>query len=496
MDQTLDTTAPPAHRSPRQMARQRNGRISAAAWPDATAELAARIDVLDSSDRRQQISGNVQSVDQEVPDTKRRGLTLTSRHIVRNFSIAGWMIRKHLDFVASHNFEPQTGDEGLDRELENLVGWWSRPENCDAGGRHPLCRMVRLAEACRTLDGDLLLMKLASGKVQPIEGDRIKTPGVDGVQLRADGSRISNGVLLGGGDRAQAWAVHRRTQYGGLEFERWVPNRNVIHHGYFERFDQVRGVSPLLGALAPLQDVYENFTYALAKSKAAQLFGIAFYREAEETGDLPTEGEDTDGDGVDDRYDVTLGTRPLILDLDPGDRAEFLENKTPATEFQDFNQAMIGVALKALDIPYSFYDEGYTNFFGSMAAQKLYLKSAREKRRDVQELLRKLTVWRLRLFIEDGDLRLPGGKTLADLRWEWIPDGLPWFRPNEELKADVEAIENHLKTREMVTRERYGTSWRDLAGRLKKENEELVKLGLVASEPDQPPPGVEGTADE
>ena len=35
--------------------------------------------------------------------------------------------------------------------------------------------------------------------------------------------------------------------------------------------------------------------------------------------------------------------------LDPGDKAEFLESKSPSTEFQAFSQVMVSVALKALD---------------------------------------------------------------------------------------------------------------------------------------------------
>jgi capsid protein len=435
------------------------------------------LDLLDSSNRRATISGSVRPMDENIRDTKRRGLTLTTHYVQQNFSIAAWAIRKHLDFVASHNFEPRTGDKGLDRELENLINWWSRPENCHQSGQHHLRRLIRLAEASRLLDGDVFLMKMASGKIQPVEGNRIKSPGTD----QPDPTTVYNGVQVNKWGRPLAYAVHAHARYRGLNFERWIPARNMVPHGFYDRFDQVRGVSPFITALAPLQDVYENFTYALAKSKAAQLFGMAFYRDAEDSGEWPVEGEDTDGDGTDDRYNVELGTRPLILDLDPGDRAEFLENKTPSIEFQDFNQAIIGTALKAIDLPYSFYDEGYTNFFGSMAAQKLYLKSASEKRADVQEMLRKLTVWRLGLFIADGDLRLPSGVAISDLRWDWIPDGLPWFRPKEEIAADIMAIQAGLKTREMVTRERHGTSWREMAERLADEQQHLADLGLATS---------------
>jgi capsid protein len=440
--------------------------------------LSSRLDLLDSANRRTTVSGSVRTMDEGIPGSKRRGLTLTTHYVQQNFAVAAWAIRKHLDFTSSFNFEAQTGDPGLDRELERLMDWYSRPDNCHSSGQHSLHRIIRLAEAGRLLDGDVFLMKLANGKIQPIEGNRIDTPGVNVQDITRT---IHNGVEVNRQGRAVRYAVHGRGNGVGLQFERWIPARNIMQHGFFDRFDQIRGVSPFITALAPLQDVYENFTYALAKSKAAQLFGITFYRDAPESGDWPIDGEDTDGDGTDDRYNVELGTRPLVLDLEPGDKAEFLENKTPATEFQQFNQAIIGMALKSLDIPFSFYDESFTNFFGSMAAQKLYLKAAREKRRDVQELLRKITAWRLGLFIQDGDLTLPSGTTLENIHWEWIADGLPWFRPKEEVGADIMAIQAGLKTREMVTRERHGTSWRELAARLAAEKDYLAELGLPTS---------------
>jgi hypothetical protein len=48
----------------------------------------------------------------------------------------------------------------------------------------------------------------------------------------------------------------------------------------FDRFDQLRGISPLAAAINTLRGTYEGFDYALAKAKVAQMFALAFYREA------------------------------------------------------------------------------------------------------------------------------------------------------------------------------------------------------------------------
>lgn len=441
------------------------------------------VDVLDSANRRKQITGSVKSVDVEINDSRRKSLTLTSRYVQRNFAVGAWAVRKHLDFCSSFNFQARTGDEAFDRRVEELMNWWSRPANCDAAGRHSLHKIIRLMESCRIIDGDAFLLKLTNGKIQAIEGDRVKTPREVTSLPGQDSGNIVNGVEVGRFGELRRIAVHSRGRSSGLEFERWVRAQNVFHHGWFDRFDQVRGVSPILAALNPLQDVYENFDYALAKSKVAQLFGIAFYRDAvDSVGELDAADDEND-DGT-TPYNVSLGTRPLVLDLEPGDKAEFLENKTPSTEFREFTQVILGVALKALDIPFSFYDEGYTNFFGSMAAQKLYLKSAEAKRNEVKELLRKLTTWRLRLFIADGVLELPPGiNSIDDIRFEWIATGLPWFQPEKEIRADVMAINAGLKTRSEVRKERFGDDWRDTVRQLADEEKFIRESGASVLSP-------------
>ena len=140
---------------------------------------------------------------------------------------------------------------------------------------------------------------------------------------------------------------------------------------------------------------------------------------------------------------------------------------------------MIAVALKSLDIPLTFFDETKGNFYGNKSAVTLYLQSARDKRDDVQELLRKLTIWRLRLAIEDGDVVLPRTITsMEDIAFEWIPAGIPWFDPRD-VRGDVDAIKAGLKTREQVRRDRFGDSWmEDVVPVLEAEQRVIEERGL------------------
>lgn len=447
-------------------------------------------DAVDATKKRRRPASNLlRSEDKELDTSDRRAAVSATRDLARNFSLAKWAINKHLDFVSTFTFRSKNNIEELDRRIEDLFTWWDRPANFDVAGRHGLAESIRLAEARRTIDGDVFAMKLASGQVQWIESDRVRSPYSMPPTAGVDLSDLTHGVLTNKAGRALAYAVNRRGSGGsGFEFERMVRAGNLIHFAWFERFDQVRGISPLLAGYTAFQDVYENVTYALLKSKVAQLFGLVVTRKADDPLGTITNTEDDSDDTSESAaerggYEIDFGRGPFFQDLEPGDDMKFLENRTPSTEFREFMVAAIALALKAIDIPFSFYDESWTNFFGSKAALALYLKSCEYKRRCVRELLRALTVWRLAGWILDGTLVLPRDMLLTDIRFEWIPGGLPWWDQSKEVAGDVAAIGAGLRTRTEIRKERYGDDWRDVIDGLAEEQEYLASRGVVLAEP-------------
>jgi len=445
--------------------------------PDGLPAVRAGYDAVESSNRRRLAPTALKDEDRELLPQGRRALVATARDLRRNYSIAAWAIRKHLDYVSTFSFQSRTGDAGLDARIEGLMASWSRKENCDVAARHPLARLIRILEAHRVVDGDVFVLKLSDGRIQGIEGDRVRNP-LGGLPAGLPAESLLHGVQVDAAGRAMAYAVSRRTGGTGFEFERMIRAGWCYHHGYFERLDQVRGVTPLSSALNDFRDTYEAKDYALAKMKISQLFGLVFFREAaEEMGIITPETPDAAGAAGSDHYKVDFGKGPFKLDLDPGDRAEWLETKTPAAETLTFFQAMVEAALKSLDIPMSFYDGSRTNFFGSRAELNHYLASACIKRKDNQDLLGWLTAWRLGLWVDDGALELPAGVRLRDLRWEWVHAGLPWWNPQQEVNADIQAIAGALTSRQRRCKER-GDDWYEILDELAAEQKALAERGL------------------
>jgi capsid protein len=237
---------------------------------------------------------------------------------------------------------------------------------------------------------------------------------------------------------------------------------------------------PLIAsAINTLTGLYEGFDYALAKSKIAQLFALSIYREAETDWGGGIGDDDGNNAGSSTRdYNIDFSKGPIFLDLNPGEKAEFLEGNSPGANTADFWQTLIAVSLKSLGIPYSFYDEAHTNFFGAKSALILYQKSVRDKQRDIQEFNDTWLKWRLGLAIQSGEFVAPAGYDPEEMQWQWIPEGIPWWNPGDEVKANIEAINAGLKSRAQVRMETDGDDWRDVIDELAEEQKYMQESGV------------------
>ena len=451
-----------------------------AAKPDRSGHF--EYDAVKDTPRRKRIcSRPLFSEDRELNARDRKTLTAGNRDLKRNFVIAGWMLRKHLDYITTFHFQSRNDDEQLNKSIEKLMEIWYEPDECDAAGRHSIPDMIRIDEERAFVDGDVGLLKLADGRLQGIEGDRVSTP-KDAGNKKYDPKIWIHGIKVGPGGRALQYAVNRQGDTGP-ELEKIIPRENMEWHGYYDRFEQIRGVSPLAPAYNTFQDTYEGCTLALAKMKVAQYFALEIYRKnAEELGLGNGRGEEDEDDKGDSEarqeYEVDFGKGPVLMDMDPDDRMEFHESRTPSTETQAYLELMIAQAIKAADIPFTFYNVRGSTYSGARQDLLQYEMSAMIKRRRVRCLLDAITYWRLRLWILEGRLVLPDRMTVDDLQWEHIHAGIPWIDPLKEVEADVKAIEALLDSHSSVVKRRTGRDFGTLLEECARDKKLMTKLGL------------------
>lgn len=431
----------------------------------------AGYDAAKGTQKRQRPRALTMSEDKALDTQDRKKLIATVRDQQRNFAVLAWMIRKHINSVCRFTFQSKSGDKAFDRRLESAVESWSAPTRFDAAGRHGLRRFLSLSEMRRVCDGDIGWMPLADGTVQAIESDRIHfaTP-----PEGADAEDVRHGVWLAPGGRARAYGICKRVGTSGLEQERIVSADHFWLHGYFTRFDQSRGISPLSSAVNMLQDAYESIDLNLVKAKVHALFGILFFRDADPDDPKPGQPSLSDDEAAEltdeerEAYEVPFGSKFFSMDLDPGDKFETVESKTPPLEFQTFMELTIRLALLALDIPYSAFDSRASSYSAQRQDLLGYVESCKDKRDDNRDLLTRWFRWRLSRAVASGEFSLPGGMTVADVRYEWQAAGVPWIDPLKEALAWKNMIEQKLMSRQQISRQ-LGRDWDDIADELEAE---------------------------
>ena len=402
---------------------------------------------------------------------KRKQAENTLQHAIENQPIFAWAIRRHMDAVTRFYFDADYDlPEKARKRVLSLFDWHAKPKNFDAARRHSRDQMMRLFEISRLIDGDALMPMINSkssarrGSLQLVEGTRIYKPD-DLPQSMV--SRVSDhGLMLDKWGGTNAFVVCKYDKRGHrLVYDKVVRAENAIYRGYFERYSQTRGVSPVMSAANSFTDISNSMEWQLLKIGIHALFGFGITREImDETAGLgSTRPEDEEEEvleegeyiyhppELDDGPDFSEG--PVQLDLDPGEKFEALESKTPPEGVKDFTELCIRVAILSLDIPYTMFDGRRSTFSHVIADRKMYEQSIMSKQEDNRTALEEYKEWKIHEWVEDG--RLTGAS--ADEFIEKVhvrPYPTPWLDKKDEIAAAEKEIGLGLKSIPGIARER------------------------------------------
>jgi capsid protein len=413
-------------------------------------------DGVDAKGKRRQPAVTHLAEDQLLNSWSRAMLGENARDLARNFSIVQWMVGQHLNYVARFTFQGATRDDAFNRALEERVRWHSAKGRCDATGQESFRSFLRNVERHRVQDGDYLTVLLHNqrfpeGRLQGIEFDRLRSPDNQD-DLVADAYPLwIQGVELDDVGQHLRYAVHRRT-LGGFQLDTIVAAAHAIFLAYKHRTDQTRGTGLLASALNYLRDAHENLDAALLKSKVQSLFALVFETQIDLTG----EGDNTASNAKKKPYQVDFGNGPMVLRLNPGDKAHFASTDATHREFREFMTLVLLLTLKALDLPYSMLDESFTNYSGHRGAWLHYEQACFDKRETLREFCDRVTWFWIALDLQSGALQLPRGLKAEDIAWTWIPPGRPWWKPQEEIYGELTAIAAGITTFDQVVH-RFGT---------------------------------------
>ena len=393
---------------------------------------------------------------------KREKASATARDDRRNMSLLAWMIRRHLDNVSRftpHIRIPGDSDKitAVNDKVQMALAWHGRRRQFDALGRHGRDEWLRMFEACKVISGDCAGLKVAGGKLQGIEGDRIKKPD----SFKADAATrkllkpVSDEGLTFNKDQTRKQFCVCKREGSKLEFERLIPEEDMVFDGYWpDRFDSHRGVSPLLTALNEGADVRETWEWLVLKAKTSALFGLGFTRTGSDDlfstqGDPTSTPPDTEGEAYTSQVAKAMKSRGLFnLDLDPGDTVTEIESKTPNPQVVEFTRELIRSILLALDIPFTFYDTMQASFSARIADRNEYEESCEWKRaKNVSVLDEIYGGWLLPMWANADLFGIGTAIQAAGLNIEeiaamlrWVPAGRPWLDRSNEMSGHILAL--------------------------------------------------------
>lgn len=388
---------------------------------------------------------STKSEDRELSARERQLLISQARDALRNFTIAGFALRKHLQSMAFYRFSAGTPNDDFNRKLETLVRLWKKRSNCDAANRHNFDTLIGLIESHRAVDGDVGIMRLSNGKIQIVEGDRIRN---------ATGSEFADdwvhGVHINAYGRALAYQINKRHPSGGYEPERIVSAKNFDLLGFYTREDQIRGESLMAPAVRFFSQLYDSIDLALAKQRLEQAMGVAGIFE-DTSGFGPNTPEAVEGASREEEFSQravdVFGPGIMTFTLRPGEDIKFLESNNPSQNFQTFCETVIRLVFAAFDIPYSFYDGSKTNFYGSEGEFEQYIDSVEKKQQPTIEMLDEwIVAWLLPNWLLDGLIELPAGWTVDDVAADigWKGAGMPSWRLYRNVKEILLALQSGL----------------------------------------------------
>jgi capsid protein len=366
--------------------------------------------------------------DRELLPWERQVAISNVRNLRRNFPLVDFVIEKHCQYNAVFSFQPLTQDRELNRRLSRKIAEWKHRRNCDITERYSFNEMMQLAVSHAVSDGDVGIVYHDGGKLQLIEGERIRNPDDEPVN-----SEIWTHGVKKGKYKIQHYCIHRRRSFGGFEQERIIPADNMWLPGFRKRIDQLRGISPFSPSVDTFQHIYECCEFALAKVKLEQFLGLVHKVDDDALKKYRTEIEKE----VADRYG------PGIANFTIGhtDSVEMLTTQNPSNQFQDFIETMVRMAFACLGLPLSFWKGSDTNYYGSEGECEQYIDWCQKRQVQWLEMLHEITK---RLFDEwddAGDLELPDGMTVEDIEFEWIGASVPFFRLIKHIKDFVTAFQ-------------------------------------------------------
>ena len=299
----------------------------------------------------------------------------------------------------------------------------------------------------------------------------------------SNGNRVEMGIEFDEFDRPVAY--HFSEQHPNRKFKivnakrRRIPASQIIHLFRNEYVGQIRGIpdfAAIMHKTKMLNGVHEAIVVGWRVAAAKMGFFTA--------SDPDTFGPGLDGDG--ERFDTDgMEATPGSFDVIPrGYELKTFDPEYPTSTYESGHKVFMQQLANGLNVSSPTLANNYEKVNYSSLRQALL--EDREGWRCLQAemidgfyqpLFDQWYEWTANIT---GRMQSTGARRLQDPVIVWQPRGWPWVDPLKEVKAHVESINAHLRTRQSIIAETSGADFAETVDQLADEKQALEERGLLS----------------
>lgn len=240
---------------------------------------------------------------------------------------------------------------------------------------------------------------------------------------------------------------------------RRVPAERIEHLKFSRRLNQTRGVSILHGVIRRLDDIKDAEDSERIAMRVAAAWTAAIVRNPDMIGSDLFSWETEDGDVQEkfkDRY-LEMGPGMIWDNLLPGEDIKSIGLDRPNTNLIEFLADQHRRIASGIGVSYSSLSKRYDGTYSAQRQEMVEQQPQYQRMRNqfisdfVQPIYERFLFW----AVESGSLSIPRNvKPGTEIKADFRSIGMPWIDPKKEIEADAIAIQNRIKSRQTVIRER------------------------------------------
>jgi capsid protein len=396
-----------------------------------------------------------------------------------------------------------TNTDAINTEYDQYFKEWCRRP--DFLGRMTFGDFQRVLIDVDEYAGDCLIVRLANGQIQGIEGEHIRQPKTtpptracyEGLRLNATGQVI-------------AFCVNKRNDKGeftgqkeGVDFE-WIPASDVFHWTDQWRFDSIRALPELACGVVAARDIHDanDGTLKQIRGQAKPIFATETY-----SGSMPLTGRSqakvapaANRDRIEE-----VGTATIMHFLQGEGGLKPMSPATPNANFKPFLEFNMRRFCAVTGFAYEFVMIDLTggNFSRDRTAKAITQRAIDRKQARLVRFCDHVRSWQIARGVARKEIApapvVNGRSQFADC--QWIPPPQDWADADDQVSTDMKEIQSGLssyteklsrkqkdyeevlraKAAEIVLRKK-------IAAEFKLDPDELGIIALPGAAPAAPPP--------